>query len=172
MDNYFENSCLLNRRNLAEMARRTVNIWLRILCYVLGLLLILLVVLETGMRGFGFTAGLYLVLGLLVIMAAYNAPTWAANRSVKRNYTLYKRDPEMRVSFREDKIHVRNLQSGAEHDLEYAMVQKVVETAHLYIVILEGKLAVLADKQGFVIGREEDFRKFIVSKCGEKVHLA
>ena len=171
MEYYFDNSCLLDQKTLAELARRTVNVWLRVACYLLAVLMLALAAAEITLSHFNFTSGLYIGLSLMILMAAYCSPIWAANRGAKRNFTLYRRAPELRTSFGEEKFHIHNMQSGAEHDLDYSMVRRVVETKNLYILLLEGRMAVLAAKDGFLTGTEEDFRKFILSKCGDKAHF-
>ena len=171
MEQYFESVCHYDGQTMAEVARKAAKRGLRILCYALMALLLVLAVFLIVREGLDFSTGLYVAVALLVGMAAVCSPQWAANRAVKRYFKLYGCVPEVHVSFDEEQIHVHNLQSKAENNISYDLIKRAVETRHLYLIILEEQMAVLVNKEGFTTGAPEDFIKFLRQKCPEKVRF-
>lgn len=88
-----------------------------------------------------------------------------ASKQEKQLLLLYNEPPELTTYFYDDNIKTINSANNAELKLDYDKIIKLRQTKNLYLLILNEKIVVVVNKNGFEKGTCEEFEKFIISKA-------
>lgn len=167
----FVNSCTHTKDILMEFQKKMEPLWRKIFavfCTILFLSLSFLYFLI----GYSVLGVIVLLLGLLT----YPAMLWRAHslakQSVQRTQAIYHQPDRLTASFTESGILVHNANSGGEMSLSYSQIRKLLQTQHLYILMMEQKICVLVNRDGFSVGRPETFVDFIQKKSGKMLEAS
>lgn len=163
MEAIFENKCVYSKQNLMEMnSKKSPMQILMIFFSILYFINCIYTIITSNDLSSGLT---YLVFSVILTILVIT-PTYAnINITLKRNIELYGTEVETVVSFYEDNLISKNLQSKGETVTAYNKLVKIKETKHLYFLYLKHRLVILVDKNGFTKGTQEEFKKFIKEKA-------
>lgn len=163
----FENICTQTPIYLTELARGTVKKGYLFVSLLPGLLVLAMGIYTLVQKGFGFTSGLMIVVALALGVSAYGAPMRLANQAAKKNRKQYGSDVTVSLRFFEDGIKAHNQQMETDAEVRYDQIERIVESRHLYLLVLREKMALMVDKEGFTFGAGEKFLPFLREKCSE-----
>ena len=82
----------------------------------------------------------------------------------KRLIQLYGSEPDVTVRFYDDHFVDQTKQTGAELNLQYAQIIRILETKSLLLLKLRGATFILVDKNGFTRGDAASLKAFLLEK--------
>ncbi|HEX2937395.1 MAG TPA: YcxB family protein [Ruminiclostridium sp.] len=164
MEPLIENKCKHSKANLLEMAkgsRSTVHIiiCIAIIIYCIGTAICC--ILRNCFPGILVSFLLTAFFAFLYLFLPYKN----VNKMIKRCYELYHAEVESNLCFFEDYILNVNKQTNGETKTDYNQIIKVSQTKNLYLMNLREQIVILVDKNGFVKGNKDDFKRLIKEKA-------
>ena len=119
------------------------------------------VISVTGTKGVILweAAIVFLILGFLLSIY-HMMTTWIALRQDRR--TMGGEIPETVIQFTDKEVIISEL--GKLKTFHYRELGEVIETKNLFVLPISRYAAVVAAKEGFTYGNENDFREFIEAK--------
>jgi len=108
----------------------------------------------------------FVVLGALLLLFFFViAPEIGANKTLSQYRSDFGGQVMTEVIMDERSISNNNVQAKVNVSYEYKMLSELIETEHLYILMLKSKHAIIVDKEGFVKGNIDQFPAFVRNKA-------
>ena len=165
MEPLFENRYIWSKKALREMHYRVFRPWIIGISVLVALVILAIVFLSllsgTPLREF-LSPPFFVLIVLYVIILLL--PLYQAAITNKRLIQLYGSEPDVTVRFYDDHFVDLTKQTGAELNLQYAQIIRILETGSLLLLKLRGATFILVDKNGFTRGDAASLKAFLQQK--------
>lgn len=160
----FINRCQYTKESLMALQKCRLPKAFSVFTVGLELLLLLFIISDIMEQKQGNLLAQSAVL-ILLLFSHLVLPHLRVRSTLNQTMQLYHRESVVEVSFFEDGIANRNLISDAKAELDYSQITMVTRVGHFYILRLKAHMAVLLDREGFLLGTPEQFEAFICQKA-------
>ena len=162
MEPLFENKFTWSKKMLREMHYRVFRPWLIWIGVMIALLILVVVFLSvftgTPLREF-LSPPFFVLIAFYVIFLLL--PLYQAAMTNKRLIQLYGSAPDVVVLFYDDHFIDQTKQTGAELNLQYSQIKRIMETESLLLLKLRSATFILVDKNGFTRGDAASLKEFL-----------
>jgi len=164
MEPIFKNSYFYTMQNIEEMQKRTIKFSYKIIAVFFAFMLLegVYFICSGTASVRTIVVSFLLLVGLISILYL---PRSMAKQILRRNLVLYNTQPHIVVDFFGDHLEQQNETSNSLFRFAYEEIVEIKKTKNLYVFCFPKQLVVIVEKQGFVIGRPEDFVLFLKQKC-------
>lgn len=159
---HFENRLFFTPKTLRPVYRKLTPRWMRYffgLCLVIGIVGFWMLDSENG--EIPLLTLLLMVIGLYSLLGRPYALAWEAARNHRK--LMNDRLPEAVVRYTDTEIS--GLEARNRTFYSYDQIRGVRSTRHMWLLMIDNRIALMVDKEGFSKGRAADFPAFIRSKC-------
>lgn len=169
MEPLFENRFIWTKKALREMSYRAFRPGLVALAVIVALLwlsvLFLSLIIGTPFREL-LSPPLFALIGIYAVYALL--PLLQADMTYRRTSQLYGGAPDVTVQFFDDHFIDQTRQTGAELNLSYSQIKRILETDSLLLLKLSSRFFIMIDKNGFTRGDAATLKAFLQQKTNAR----
>jgi hypothetical protein len=163
METVFENKITLTKEVFYESVKALFGKYFRIIAILWSIGLVIIAIFELSLGN--FISFIILIL-LIIFILFYEHILFMiyANKRFKQKTLLNNGDLMQESIGFSDNIQMKS-SNKSESFFNYGQITRIYETKHLLILRVSRTLSIILDKNNFIIGNLEEFKKFISFKC-------